>query len=83
MKKPIIHYRFDTHHYKELFNVKKDWFWEIIYNTKDVIIKLSEILKNNCVIKKRYLNNVYNFFQKIDWRNCERVYTEIKNFNIK
>lgn len=83
MKKPSIYYRFENHHYQELFNVENDGFWKIIYDLEKLIVEIKKNIKNDFNLEKKYIKWIENFFYKIDWNNCKRNYNEIIKYNNK
>lgn len=87
LKKPEIFFQFDVerfrgNHYKEgYFSYARDGFGPVMKEEDDVIDYLSFLIKNNCVVEKKYLERIDNFFQHIDHSNCQRTYEYIVNFN--
>lgn len=89
MKKPILYYQFDyndvfkkygSHIYKKgYFDYKNMGLGNICYNEETLIVNIIQILKNKCIMEKKYLDRVKKFFTYDDNNNCERIYNEIRN----
>lgn len=89
MKKPVLYYQFDydnvfadnkIHIYKKgYFNYKDMGLGNICYDEEELIKEITYILKNGCVMEKKYLDRVKRFFTYDDNKNCERLYNEIRN----
>ena len=83
MEKPIIYTQFDyeeyrNSHYKNgYFNYERDGFGPVYYNLEKTILGIIEEIENNCVMKKRYLRRIRNFFAFFDENNNERILREI------
>ena len=54
-------------------------FGDVITEENELINKINEYILNNCVMEKKYKENVDKFFKYNDNKNCERVYEWIKN----
>ena len=81
IKKPIIYYHpHDDYHYeKSYFDYETMGFGDVITEENELINKINEYILNNCVMEKKYKENVDKFFKYNDNKNCERVYEWIKN----
>ena len=83
LKKPIIYTHFDyedyrnNHHEEGYFDYNKLGFGPIC---KDIQCTNNEIiyeLKNNCILRKKYLKRINNYFAYFDDNNSKRVFQEI------
>lgn len=96
LRKPIIYTHFDNtefysgaHAYdKGFIDHEKDGFGECEYTLSGTVNRIIEYIENGCVIKKKYLDKVNNFFAYDDFNNCERIYNQVlslttKNHNTK
>ena len=81
MKKPIIYYQHDDdYNFKEgYFKYKTMGFGEVIDDEENLILIISDYLKNNCQIKDEYSKRVDTFYKYNDKNNCKRVYETILN----
>lgn len=81
--KPIIYFQFDKdeffkkHYASGYFDYEKDGFGEVVEDE----VKLEEVvinyLLNDCKIKEKYKDKIYNTFINVDRNNSERVFKEI------
>ena len=89
MEKPIIYTQFDyeeyrNSHYKQgYFDYEKDGFGPIYYNLEETIIGIIKEIENNCVLKKKYLRRIRNFFAFFDENNNERIFKAIYSLSHK
>ena len=83
LKKPVIYTHFDydeyrvNHFQKGYFDYSKDGFGPIC---KDFMCTIKEIefeIKNECLLKKKYLKRINRFFKFSDSNNSERIFQEI------
>ena len=83
IKKPVIYTHFDyeeyrnTHYVEGYFDYNLDGFGPIC---KDINCTINEIIfqiKNNCILRKKYLERINDFFNFFDQNNSERVFTQI------
>ena len=68
LKKPIVFIQFDIEDYRRLsypegfFDYKKEVFGPICNNINCTVSKIINLIKNNCVIEKKYLRGIKKFF---------------------
>ncbi|TDJ88485.1 glycosyltransferase, partial [Campylobacter lari] len=81
LKKPIIYYQFDKEDFfsshtlqKGYFDYERDGFGPVVFNEVKLFENLEEILRNNCSIADKYLNNINSTFKFRDGKCCERIY---------
>ena len=84
LKKPVIYYQEDREKFFEGQVYQKGYFdydtmgFGPYYTDYDKFIdNLIKIIKNDCVLDKKYLNVINSTFKYYDTKNCERVYNEI------
>ena len=84
LKKPVIYYQEDREKFFEGQVYQKGYFdydtmgFGPCYTDYDKFIdNLIKIIKNDCVLDKKYLNVINSTFKYYDTKNCERVYNEI------
>lgn len=83
-KRPIIYYQFDLNKYREnqlpegYFSYENDGFGEILKDSKAVIEKIKEYIKNDFKIENVYLERMEKFFARRDTNNCKRILEEIE-----
>lgn len=84
LKKPVIYYQEDRKKFFEGQLYKKGYFdydtmgFGPCFTDYDKFIEgLIKIIKNDCVLEKKYLNIINSTFKYYDTKNCERVYNEI------
>ncbi|EAI4441865.1 capsular biosynthesis protein, partial [Campylobacter lari] len=70
LKKPIIYYQFDKEDFfsshtlqKGYFDYERDGFGPVVFNEVKLFENLEEILRNNCSIADKYLNNINSTFK--------------------
>jgi len=80
IKKPILYYQYsDDYHFEEtFFDYETMGFGEVINDIDKLVDTISEYLKNDCKMKKEYVDRVDSFYKFKDRDNCKRVYNEIK-----
>ena len=85
LKKPVIYIHFDyleyrnSHYAQGYFDYIKDGFGPICKDVQCVFKEIEFELKNNCLLKRKYLKRINRFFQYTDANNNERIYKAIKN----
>ena len=85
LKKPIIYSQFDyeeyrTNHYQRgYFDYIIHGFGPVCFNLDCVITKIISKLENNCILEKKYLDRIKEFFKYMDGKNCERLYLNLLN----
>lgn len=85
MKKPVIYTQFDAETYYDnhtytsvgYYNFKNDGFGNIVYDVESAVDELVYIVKNKCIMEKKFQDRVDDFFKYKDAKNCERVYNEL------
>ena len=84
LKKPVIYYQEDREKFFEGQVYQKGYFdYDTMglgpcYTDYDKFIdNLIKIIKNDCVLDKKYLKVINSTFKYYDTKNCERVYNEI------
>lgn len=89
LKKPVIYTHFDyeeyrANHYSEgYFNYKRDGFGPICNDINTTVNNIIKLIKNNCIINKKYLERINSFFTFKDENNSDRLYKEILRRTIK
>lgn len=84
MEKPMLFYQFDEesfrkNHYSEgYFSYKENGFGDVVYDEDTLILRLEEILKNNCKLSDKYLERVNEFFTLRDKNNSKRNFEAIE-----
>lgn len=84
MKKPLIYFQFDLNefrskHYKEgYFSYEVDGFGPVVYDSDLLVIKISEIIKDNFKISDIFMERNNAFFDLRDNKNSERLFEIIK-----
>lgn len=79
MKKPVITYTPYKRNYGPKI-IENDSFIEDVNTEEEIVSKLEEIIKNNYQYTKNQLEELENFFSKIDKKNRLRIVEEIKKF---
>lgn len=78
--KPIIFYRFDIDLYENdrgsYIPLDKPIIGDIALNSEDLIINLSNIIRNNYVTNNKYLKTRNQIFPSSIQNNCAKVYNE-------
>ena len=83
MKKPVLHYQFDTekffngHYSKGYFDYTNMGFGKIKESEDSLINEIEEIINNECKLLEKYNNRINEFFPLHDTENCERIYKKI------
>ena len=79
LKKPIIFAHFDYEEYKiinpkiEFFNYQRDGFGQICKDLKCTIKEIIFHIENCCLIRKKYMKRIKQFFEYFDNKNNERI----------
>ena len=87
--KPVIYTHFDYQCWKASFNDKDNFNYNKYgFGTicRDIQCTVNEIifeLKNNCLLRNKFLKRIKKFFAFIDNNNSERVFQEILKLKIK
>ena len=85
LKKPIIYTQFDyeeyrkNHYQKGYFDYIIHGFGPVCHNFECAIAKIISKLEDNCVLEKKYLNRIKEFFKYMDGNNSERLYLNLLN----
>ena len=83
MEKPEIYFQPDekeyrTQHYsKGYFDYCKDGFGPVFFDSKKAVDYLIDLMRNDCIIEKQYLDRINSFFAIRDIHNCERTFQAI------
>ncbi|MBO5003952.1 MAG: CDP-glycerol glycerophosphotransferase family protein, partial [Clostridia bacterium] len=81
--KPIIYFQFDKeeffkkHYSAGYFDYSKDGFGEVIEDEVKLEEEIISYLLNDCKIKEKYKDKIYNTFINVDKNNSKRVFDEI------
>lgn len=81
--KPIIYFQFDKeeffkkHYSSGYFDYAKDGFGEVIEDEVKLEEEIIEYLLNDCKIKEKYKDKIYDTFIHIDKNNSKRVFEKI------
>lgn len=82
LKKPVIYFQFEANHLEQgYFDYEKMGFGEVLNNDTAVAEKIIEYMKNDCKMEQKYIERVDQFYAFTDSKNCERVYSSIKNID--
>ena len=85
MKKPVIYTQFDyeeyrkNHYKKGYFDYILNGFGPVCHEIETCINFIIDILKNKCIIRKKYFKRIQKFFAFFDRNNNNRIYNTIKN----
>jgi len=85
LKKPIIYAHFDydeyraNHFHKGYFDYIKDGFGPVCFNLTCVINNIILQMNIGCLLEKKYLKRINNFFKNKDDKNCERLFSRLTN----
>jgi len=90
LNKPIIYYQFDSNDFFnnhtsngfDEFNYNEDGFGDVLIDEKEVINFTSEYIKNECKMKKKYINRVNNTFFNTDNDNSRRITEVIEELSL-
>lgn len=91
LNKPIIYYQFDSNEFFNNhtsngfseFDYSEDGFGDVLKDEKDVIDLTYEYTKNECKMKKKYINRVNNTFFNTDNNNSKRITEVIENLSLE
>lgn len=84
MKKPSIYFQFDedkyfeSHYTKAYFDYRENGFGLVCKTAKEVVCELETIKQNDFSMNRFYRDRVESFFPLYDKKNCERIFTAIK-----
>lgn len=89
LKKPIVYSQFDSdtffegHTYNEsdFFIDERDGFGPVTHSYEDLITEIVWYVEHGCVMDKKYIDRVDNFFYSHDKNNSMRVYEAVLNLN--
>ena len=87
LKKPIIYTQFDYEEYRKTqykkgyFDYTIHGFGPVCYNLDCTITKIISKLEDNCILGKKYLDRIIEFFKYMDGKNCERLYSSLLNIS--
>ena len=85
LNKPVIYSHFDydeyraNHFRKGYFDYIKNGFGVVCSNISCLIKNIILQINKGCILEKRYLKRINNFFKYKDDRNCERLYSNLIN----
>lgn len=83
LRKPIIYTQFDYEEYRNnhyetgYFDYKKDGFGPICKDLQCTIKEIIFEIENNCILGKKYLKRINNYFIFDDENNSDRIFEEI------
>ena len=83
LNKPVIYSHFDykeyraNHFRKGYFDYIKNGFGVVCSNISCLIKNIILQINKGCILEKRYLKRINNFFKYKDDRNCERLYSNL------
>jgi len=83
LRKPVIYSHFDydeyrSNHYQEgYFDYEKDGFGPVCRDLNCTVNEIIYEIKNNCLLRAKYLQRIKKFFTFSDENNCQRIFREI------
>lgn len=85
LRKPILYMQmdsdifFENHSFvgKGYYDYERDGFGEVINDLEEAIDTIIDYIKNDCVIKTKYIDRIDAFFDYSDQNNCKRIFDEI------
>lgn len=83
MKKPILYYHpneLPPQYEEGIYKYDTMGFGPIVEEYDRLIESLCEMIKNGCIMERKYLDRVEDFFQYTDHSNCERIVKEIRDW---
>ena len=83
MNRPIMFYQFDVEEYKEkvdsYIDLDNEMFGKLAYNKDSAVEGILEIIENNFEVSESQKRERNKFFRYNDNKNCDRIYSAIKN----
>ena len=87
LNKPVIYYQFDQERFlgKEgsHLDLERELPGDIVSNEEDLINIFQQVIKNNFQISPENQKRVNKLLKYKDTKNCERIYNEVENYNVK
>ena len=81
--KPVIYYQFDKKMFREnhlqegYYDYERDGFGPVCTSYDDLISKIEQILREDCILSLKYKERIQRFFTINDDQNCSRIYDEV------